>query len=178
VATRLGFDPIEEAQRQWQLRWSGDETMVAATSIMRAQQIVLAAVDEALSPFDLTFARYEALVLLLFSRKHCLPLGKMGSRLMVHPTSVTNVIDRLEQQGFVDRIPHPTDRRATLAQLTESGEKVVTEATQAVTKVAFGLGCLSESDLRQLSHIVRKVRVGAGDFDAQGAPGDPVAGRE
>ena len=86
------------------------DAMAAATSIMRAQQIVLAAVDGALRPFGLTFARYEGLVLLLFSRRGALPLGKMGQRLMIHPTSVTNIIDRLEEQGLVRRVPHP-DRR-------------------------------------------------------------------
>ena len=85
--------------------------MAAATAIMRVQQIVLAAVDEALRPFDLTFARYEALVLLQFSRKGSLPLGKMGERLMIHPTSVTNIVDRLEVQGFLRRVPHPTPSR-------------------------------------------------------------------
>jgi hypothetical protein len=101
--TPLGFDPIDEARVQWSARWEPDvsDAMAAATSIMRAQQVVLAAVDGALRPFGLTFARYEGLVLLLHSRRGVLPLGKMGPRLMIHPTSVTNIIDRLEQQGLV-----------------------------------------------------------------------------
>ena len=112
----LHFDAIAEARRQWEARgWAAPAAMAATTSIMRAQQILLAEVDEALKPFDLTFARYEALVLLHFSRHGALPLGKMGDRLMLHPTSVTNIVDRLEQQGLVRRIPHPTDRRTTLA---------------------------------------------------------------
>ncbi|MGA8371088.1 MAG: hypothetical protein WB765_13240, partial [Acidimicrobiales bacterium] len=84
----LHFDPIDEARSQWAKRWDADasEAMAAATSIMRAQQVVLAAVDGALRPFGLTFARYEGLVLLSFSRGGSLPLGKMGERLMIHPT--------------------------------------------------------------------------------------------
>ena len=104
---RLPFDPIAEARRHWDDRWAGGAPMAAATSIMRAQQIVLARVDEALRPFDLTFARYEALVLLTFSRSGSLPLGKMGERLMIHPTSVTNIVDRLEAQGLVRRARPP-----------------------------------------------------------------------
>src|SRR4051812_42302172 len=72
------FDPIEEAKRQWDLRWSGGVPMAAATSIMRAQQIMLAAVDAALRPYGLTFARWEALVLLSFTRQGELPLGQDG----------------------------------------------------------------------------------------------------
>jgi DNA-binding MarR family transcriptional regulator len=121
----LPFDAIAEARRQWEAhRWPVPSAMAAATSIMRAQQIVLARVDSVLRPLDLTFARYEALVLLYFSRQGALPLGKMGDRLMLHPTSVTNIIDRLEDQGLVRRVPHPTDRRTTLAEITDDGRAV------------------------------------------------------
>ena len=164
----LEFDPIEEARLQWSARWQPDvsDAMAAATSIMRAQQVVLAAVDGALRPFGLTFARYEGLVLLLYSRRGVLPLGKMGPRLMIHPTSVTNIIDRLEQQGLVRRLPHPTDGRTTLAEITDEGRRLAKRATRAVNEVAFGLGGLSQSDLRQLMSIITKLRLGAGDFQA------------
>ena len=163
----LRFDPIEEARAQWAARWTPDvsDAMAAATSIMRAQQVVLAAVDGALRPFGLTFARYEGLVLLLFSRRGVLPLGKMGQRLMIHPTSVTNIIDRLEGQGLVRRIPHPTDGRTTLAEITDDGRTLAKEATKAVNDVTFGLDCLDAEDLRQLIRITRKLRKRVGDFE-------------
>jgi DNA-binding MarR family transcriptional regulator len=160
----LKFDPIAEAQRQWQLRWDRDDEMAAATSIVRVQQIILAEVDTALKPFDLNFARYEALVLLLFSKKGSLPLGKMGPRLMVHPTSVTNIIDRLEAQGFVLRVPHPTDGRTTLAELTEEGRRVTVQATKAVTNSAFGLSVLTAKELKDLTAILRKLRLATKDY--------------
>ena len=53
--------------------------MAAVTSIMRVQQILLARLNDTLKPFDLTFPRYEALMLLYYSRKGALPLGKMLS---------------------------------------------------------------------------------------------------
>jgi DNA-binding MarR family transcriptional regulator len=162
----LPFDPIEEARKRWTERWDADvgEAMAAATSIMRAQQIVLAAVDGALRPFGLTFARYEGLVLLLFSRRGTLPLGIMGQRLMIHPASVTNIIDRLEDQGLVRRCPHPTDGRTTLAEITEEGRRLAEEATAAVNGVAFGLGGLSGQDVVDLRRIIGTLRQGIGDF--------------
>ena len=138
--------------------------MAAATSIMRAQQIVLAQVDAMLRPFDLTFARYEALVLLYFSRRGALPLGKMGDRLMVHPTSVTNSINRLEAQGFVRRIPHPTDRRTTLAEITPEGREVVEQATAVLVEARFGLNALAEEEAVELTRLVEVLRRGVGDF--------------
>lgn len=159
----LPVDPIEEARRQWDQRWPGGATMAAATSIMRAQQIVQATVDEALRPSGLTFARYEALVLLAFSKRGSLPMGKMGERLMIHPTSVTNIVDRLEGQGFVRRRPHESDRRTTLVEITEAGRQVMDTATADVVACAFGLDALSEAQLDQVTALVRAVRVAGGE---------------
>src|SRR5512135_2842450 len=116
----LHFDPIEEAGRQWRAHWGrGPVTpMMAVTSVMRVQQIWLARLNETLEPFGLTFARYEALMLLFYSRGGSLPLGKIGARLQVHPTSVTSLVDGLEKRGFAQRTPHPSDRRTTLAEIT------------------------------------------------------------
>lgn len=140
--------------------------MAAATSIMRAQQIVLARVDEALRPFELTFARYEALVLLTFSRQGSLPLGKMGERLMIHPTSVTNIVDRLEAQRLVRRVDHPTDRRTTLCEITADGRRLVDEATRAVTAVDLGIAGLTEREVDELTRLLGKLRSSAGDHTA------------
>lgn len=160
----LPFDPIAEARRQWDARWDEGAAMAAATSVMRAQQIVLARVDEVLRDLGLNFARYEVLVLLHFSRRGALPLGKMGDRLMIHPTSVTNLVDRLEAAGLVRRVPHPEDGRTTLAELTAPGSRLVEEATRRVTGVSLGLGGLDERELDQLTTLLRKVRLDAGDF--------------
>jgi DNA-binding MarR family transcriptional regulator len=161
----LGFDPIAEARRHWDETWPGGAVMAAATSIMRAQQIVLARVDEVLRPFDLTFARYEALVLLTFSSRGSLPLGKMGERLMIHPTSVTNIVDRLEAQGLVRRVQHPTDRRTTLCEITAAGRKRVARATEAVTGADFGIAGLSTGDVEQLIDLLAAFRHASGDFE-------------
>lgn len=167
---RLSFDPIAEARRHWDGRWERGDVMAAATSVMRAAQIVLAAVDEAVSPYNLTFARYEALVLLQFSRKGSLPLGKMGERLMIHPTSVTNIVDRLERSGFVRRVPHATDRRTILAEITDEGRAVVEKATDAVNAATFGMDGLGGDELEQLTLLLRRLRHSAGDFEEGAGP--------
>lgn len=160
----LPFDPIDEAARQWALRWTGVDQMHAVTSLMRVQQLVLNRLDELLRPHGLTFARYEALVLLTFSRRGSLPLGKMGRRLQVHPTSVTSIVGRLESAGLVVRRPHPQDRRTVLAEITDAGREVVEVATADLVGADFGLGALRGGQLRQLSALLRPVRRSAGDF--------------
>ncbi|GAA1913194.1 MarR family winged helix-turn-helix transcriptional regulator [Nocardioides marmoribigeumensis] len=160
----LPFDPIDEAARQWALRWEGVPQMHAVTSLMRVQQLVLAGLDETLKPHGLTFARYEALVLLTFTRAGSLPLGKMGRRLQVHPTSVTSIVDRLERAGHVRRRPHPDDGRTVLAEITPEGRAVVEAATADLVAADFGLGAMAVEDLARLSEILRPVRAAAGDF--------------
>ncbi len=163
-AAKLPFDPIDEAARQWGLRWGAVEEMHAVTSLMRVQQLVLAQLDELLRPHGLTFARYEALVLLTFSRNGSLPLGKMGERLQVHPTSVTSIVDRLEASGHVVRRRHPEDGRAVLAEITDRGRAVVEAATADLVEARFGLGVMAADDLRAFSALLRPVREAAGDF--------------
>ena len=161
---RLPFDPIDEAARQWTDRWPGVPAMHAVTSLMRVQQLVIGRLDALLKPHGLTFARYEALVLLTFSSRGSLPLGKMGERLQVHPTSVTSIVRKLEADGHVVRMPHPDDGRAVLAEITESGRAVVEAATAELVGADFGLGVLGDGDLQRLSELLRPVRQAAGDF--------------
>jgi DNA-binding MarR family transcriptional regulator len=139
--------------------------MEAVTSIMRVQQILLARCNQALEPFGLTFARYEALMLLSFTRDGSLPLGKIGARLQVHPASVTNLIDGLEQLGYVRRKPHPTDRRTTLAGITVEGQRQAGAATEAMHAIRFGIGALARAELEEVTDLLRRVRVAEGDFD-------------
>ena len=138
--------------------------MAAVTSIVRAQQIVLQRIDTVLRPLDLTFARYEILTLLSFTKRGALPMTRMGTLLQVHPTSVTSAIDRLEGQGFVERLPHPTDRRAVLASITESGRARALQATAALNGQVFEQLGITEHQTSQLRSVLRALRANAGDF--------------
>ena len=162
----LPFDPIVEARRQWRDHGWVDvaDGMAAVTSVTRVAQILLNRVDHVLKPFALTFARFEVLELLAFSRSGALPLGKVGARLQVHPTSVTSAVDRLETQGFVRRTPHPSDGRATLAELTDAGRAVVQDATAALNREVFADLGLEPDELRTLFSLLEKMRRAAGDF--------------
>ena len=138
--------------------------MAVVTSIIRVQQLLLARADAALRPFELTFARYEVLMLLSFSSRGALPLGKIGERLQVNPASVTNAIDRLEEQGLVARVPNPADGRGTLARLTDEGRARAAAATDAVNSNVFvDLGLTAEG-IERLFELLRDVRLAARDF--------------
>ena len=172
-AEPLPFDPIDRAARLWSERIGASSTMAAVTSVMRVQQIVQQAVDTALRPLGLTFARFEALVLLSFARDGALPMSKMGHRLQLHPTSITNIVDRLEASELVRRRPHPTDGRTTLVEITEPGRTVRLAATAAVTAVDFGLVGLEPGEVATLTALLARVRHAAGDFVGPDPHPDP-----
>ena len=167
-ARPLSFDPIAEARRQWEAHgWEeAAPGMAAVTSVIRANQIYMARVESILKPFELSFARYELLMVLLFSRRGSLPLSRLGVRLQVHPTSVTNAVDRLEQQGLLRRTAHPTDGRTTLAEITPAGRRVARKATDALNTGFFARPGLNAAQIDQLLSILNELRRGAGDFAA------------
>ncbi|GAB2702188.1 MarR family winged helix-turn-helix transcriptional regulator [Nocardia thraciensis] len=172
VPRPLPLDPIEEAHRQWTTHGWGEvaDGMAAVTSLVRAQQIVMARVDEALRPSGLTFSRYELLMLLSFSKTGALPMAMASARLQVHPTSVTNTVDRLEAAHLVKRVPHPSDRRATLIEITDAGRELVAEATRELNERVFALPGLPPDRLQQLLQLLAEFRRSAGDFDTGDTP--------
>jgi DNA-binding MarR family transcriptional regulator len=166
VSDPLPFDPIAEASRQWDAHWGTDATasMAAVTSIMRAQQIVMARLNELLAPVALTFPRYEALMLLYYSRRGELPLGKISDRLQVHRASVTNVIDKLVVHGYVQRVSHDRDRRAILARITPVGKRTASHATKLLNDARFGTAPFTDETCTETFELLRPLRQEAGDF--------------
>ena len=163
------MDPIAEARRQWERHGWADAAggMSAVTTLVRANQIVMAMVEVALAPSGLSFARFEILRLLGFSRAGELPMGKIGARLQVHPASVTSAVKRLERDGLVGRRVDATDSRVVLASITAKGRDIVGRATDAVNAVFRRLDedGIATEDLTRLLNRIRWLA------------GDPVAGQ-
>ena len=159
-------DPIALARTNWERAGWGEvaDGMVAVTSVMRAHQILLARVESALRPYDLTFSRYELLRLLAFSSSGALPITKASDLLQVHVTSVTHAIRRLETDGLVERVPHPTDGRTTLVRLTDLGRSTVEDATVTLNAQVFADLGISAAESAALTASIETMRRRAGDF--------------
>jgi DNA-binding MarR family transcriptional regulator len=164
----LRIDPVAEARRHWEERWGAEPSrpMAAVTSIMRAQQVLMARLNELVRPHGLTFPRYEALVLLSYTRRGELPIGKLGERLQVHRTSASSIVAALEEDGFVVRTPSECDGRATLAVITDAGRAAARTATEDLNNAAFGLSALTPDEQESLTGTLRTLRLDAGDFVA------------
>ena len=159
-------DPIAVARANWERAGWGDvaEGMVAVTSVMRAHQILLARVETALRPYDLSFSRFELLRLLAFSRSGALPITKASDRLQVHVTSVTHAIRRLEADGLVQRVAHPTDRRTTLVQIADLGRATVEDATVTLNEHVFADIGMTAGQSQALVSSIDALPRNAGDF--------------
>ncbi|WP_458113110.1 MarR family transcriptional regulator [Arthrobacter sp. R1-13] len=166
MGTPLPRDPIADAQQNWEGHgWVNEAApMAAVTAIMRTQQILLGRIEAVLKPFGLTFARYELLALLSFARSGALPMNKASALLQVHPTSVTNAVDRLQAAGLVVRSAHPTDGRTTLIELTSEGRTLAKSATAALNSEVFIQSGFADQDVDQLIRILSAFRKNAGDF--------------
>jgi DNA-binding MarR family transcriptional regulator len=158
-------DPIREAQRQWVAHgWAtAADGMAMVTSVVRVQQLLMERIDAVLRPLDLSFARYELLMLLSFSSSGEMPMTRVGSLLQVHPTSVTSAVDRLEKQGYVERTRSATDRRVVLASITPTGREVADRATTGLNERVFRDLGLTQRQVSRLTELLGAYRAGAGD---------------
>ena len=162
----LPFDPIAEAAQNWAAAgWVAEaDAMAFVTSVVRAHRILVTRIDACLEEFGLTFSRFEVLMLLSFTRSGELPLGKISVRLQVHAASVTNAIDRLEHDGLVQRVPHPTDGRTTLARLTTKGRDTAMAAVAVLNRDVFARPGLPAEGVRATVEALAALRASAGDF--------------
>jgi DNA-binding MarR family transcriptional regulator len=160
----VSVDPIALAESHWREHGWAEAApgMRAVTTITRVQQLLHRRIDEMLHP-DLTFARYEILMLLVFSRRGALPMSVIGSRLQVHAASVTSAVDRLERDGYVVRERGEDDRRLVLARITTSGRRRALAATGVLNEAVFDDIGMTSRQARDLSMRLDRVRAHLGD---------------
>lgn len=172
----LPIDPIAEARRQWIAHGWADaaDGMTLVTSIMRAHQLLLARVEAALKPLELSFARYELLQLLSFTKDGAIPMASATARLQVHPTSVTNTVQRLERDGLIAREPHPHDGRASMILLTDAGRALAAEAAAALNAEVFARPGIPADELAALVRTLARFRQESGDFATPPSAPEPL----
>jgi len=173
VAVRRPRDPVLAADAHWkQHGWDTGWHFRAALSIYRTDDLIREHDGAVLRPYGLTSAKHEALAILYFSREGAMPLGRLGQRLLVHPTSVTSTVDALERLGLVERTSHPRDRRTVLARITRKGRRVMRRTCAELGARHSGLDALDADDAQQLFELLARVRADAGDLKRR--DGDPV----
>lgn len=150
-------ESLQQFADTWRDRgWAHPEAMEAVAALLRARQVINGELDRVLEPLGMTFARFEALLLLDTTEEGALPIGKIGERLALHAATITNTVDRLEVGGLIRRVPHPSDRRATLAEITDDGRAVVAECARLLSGARFVMDGLAEIECAQLARLLRR----------------------
>ncbi|WP_018297003.1 MarR family winged helix-turn-helix transcriptional regulator [Corynebacterium lubricantis] len=137
-------------------RFLSRESLSAVVALLRVASQLRNGLDGALAPLGITFARYEVLALLMFSRSGELPMHKISEQLDVHPTSVTSTVSRLAADGLVQRNSDPSDGRGSLISLTDGGMILVSSASEALESYLSTIG-LTDAERRQIISIYRRV---------------------
>jgi DNA-binding MarR family transcriptional regulator len=180
VGVSHATDPVVIADAHWKEHgWDTGWHFRASLSIYRVAELIRQHDEDVMRPVRLTSAKHEALAMIYFSRHGEVALGRLGERLLVHPTSVTSTVDALERLGLVQRTGHPTDRRATLARITAKGRRAIQQTCSQLGAQHSGLDALTADDAQRLFDLLVKVRAAAGDLQTRTADGsvdrsDPV----
>jgi len=113
--------------------------------------------QETLAPWDINPSQFRALRVL--NHHGAIRLSDLSGRLHIAPRSATEVVDALESRGLVERRPDPSDRRATLADLTEHGTTVLRGIRAARgTEAERVFDRLSPADRDHLARILRQLQ--------------------
>jgi DNA-binding MarR family transcriptional regulator len=151
-------DPVEWTRGRWSDEGQpAPELFATMAALMRTHQQMVSAIDDVLKEHDITRTGWLLLSTLQISRAHARPLGQLGRQMLVHPTTVTLVLDQLEKKGLVQRTRHPTDRRTILAELTEAGARAAEQANESLARCGYGLGPLAVDDARRLQESLKNV---------------------
>jgi DNA-binding MarR family transcriptional regulator len=161
------FDVVEASRRVWLERWDPEAAsgMAVFTAVLRSYQLLNDQVTNVMKTHDLTFARYEVLTWLATDPESSLTLSWISRTLRIPPATVTNLIDRLEEDELVRRVPHPSDARTTLAVITRRGKKVATEVTRDLNARVYEQIGLSERQRNQLVDLLAVLRASGHEFD-------------
>lgn len=163
------FDVVEASRRVWLERWEPEAAsgMAVFTAVLRSYQLLSNQVNGVMRSYSLTFAQYEVLTWLATDPESSLTLSWISKTLRIPPATVTNIIDRLEEDKLVRRVPHPSDARTTLAEITPSGRRVANNATRDLNSAVYERIGLSEEQRKQLVELLAELRASGNEFDVE-----------
>ncbi len=134
-----------------------------AMNLVRTSDLLVKRVANLVQPFDLTPS--SGLVLgILADLGAPLPPNQIAERLVISRASVTSLIDSLERRGYVQRLPHTTDRRMLFIELTDAGRQIAQEFRLLVHRQEkTWLAVLTEQEQVQLIDALHRLQTALTD---------------
>ncbi len=159
-------DPLDVSRQYWDDSLGDASRFFAMTEVMRLSRRVGDNIDQVLRAHSINRNGYLILMSLELSGTGSMILGHLAQELIVHPTTVTLTIDKLEIAGYVKKQPHETDGRAIRATITKTGRIIAKRVTTELGAIGFGLGELNSSQTARLAAATHDARKTSGDIDA------------
>jgi len=161
VAERSLHDLASRYQEE--LNWADAETIEVDLAFIRAGRMHRLAAGRMMDSLDLdvsmTGARFTLLLTLYFARDNLLAQNEISRELSVSRTNITNLIDGLEGDGLVARVPNPADRRVSYAQLTKAGEAVCMQVLPQLTHTMMDeLAGFSDAEKAQFKQFLYRMQ--------------------
>lgn len=149
---------VNDVDRGWRAEgWPAPEANAAFMSVIRAYHFLQKHMTQTLEPCGLSVIDYGTLVTLALATDGRMSLTTLAKAVMVAPTRLTYIVDRLERSGYVERRPNERDRRSIVARITSEGRRLVATANEAVAADNYGFGDMGEAELRAVVRTMLSV---------------------
>lgn len=137
-------------------------TVELADAFLALHHLVRKHVDAAMTAAGLSLAQAKLLGLIA-SLGTCRP-SDIATRMGYAPRTVTTALDALEENGWIKRCPHPTDRRAQLVTISAAGQRTLDDVQGPKRHAVEHLfGALDAQEQKQLRELMDRVRSRAGE---------------
>ena len=138
----------------------------ATMNIVRTADLLVKRIADLTQPFGLSPSSGLALGILADAGTP-LPPNQIAERLIISRATVTGLLDSLEKRGYVRRLPHSSDRRMLLIELTDAGRQVAHEFRLRVHQHQKAwLAALDEQEQEQLIAVLHRLQSALADSES------------
>ncbi|CAA7601993.1 MarR-type HTH domain protein [Acididesulfobacillus acetoxydans] len=152
--------PEEQTLQEYALRFPDldKEAAVAALALLRTASDLSKVFDSFFASFDISWGRFIILMLLYREYPQSLDFALLSERAEITKATLTGLIDGLDNQGLVERRPHPTDRRKQLLCLTAEGLALLERMLPSHYRTtAYYMSGLNKAELLELTELLNRL---------------------
>lgn len=133
-----------------------DKALKLLIVMLRSSQTVSEIVKKDMQRYGVNPTEFAVLEL-LYSRGDQ-PIQKIGEKILLASSSITYVVDKLEDKGFVERLDCPEDRRIKFASITPEGKKFMEEVFPKHKEAIYGIfNHMTEDEIDMATELFKKI---------------------
>ena len=128
-------------------------------AILCLYSLLQRASDDYFKPYALTPVKFNTLLLIKYlGRDKGLSQSDISHHLIVTPSNITRLIDRLIKDGYCERTTNKNDRRIKLIKITSKGSKILDEVSHGYGEmIQQTIYCLDRPEVEELSGLLLKL---------------------